>query len=334
MPRARTLAYALRRARARLAARDAQLRGAAVAGAVVIAGLNFILARTLVDASATALLALDAVLAATIAGAALLLIERTSAQQRGQGAADTATSDASDREFLYAIAHELRTPLTSIQAFADLLSERPVPEPQLVESLASGVERLGTLVDDLLELGRSEQRSERLELVALDVLAVLRRAEAILRPAFVERGQSLTMELLPPPVLARADAATLEQLLLNVLSNANRHTPRGGDVAVRVTQTGELVRIEVQDSGPGIAVEDRERIFEPFYRVQRPGVPPVPGSGLGLAIARRCAELQGGRIAVDDAPGGGSLFRIELAFAPATAGATAEPVGEGAVGVR
>ena len=290
--------------------------------------------RTLVDGSATVLVALDAVLAAVIAGAALLLIERASVQRRGRADVDAIASEASDREFLYAIAHELRTPLTSIQAFTDLLSERPVPAPQLVDSLARGVERLGTLVDDLLELGRSEERSERVELVALDVLAVLRRAEAILRPAFVQREQSLTMELPALPVLAHADAAALEQLLLNVLSNANRHTPREGAVAVRVTRTAELVRIEVQDSGPGIAVEDRERIFEPFYRVQRPGVPAVPGSGLGLAIARRCVELQGGRIAVDDAPGGGSRFRVELASAPGTATAAGEPVEEGAVRVR
>jgi signal transduction histidine kinase len=120
-----------------------------------------------------------------------------------------------------------------------------------------------------------------------------------------------------------------------VLSNANRFTPAGGAVAVSVRRDGERVRIDVEDSGPGIATEDRAEIFLPFFRVQRDGAAQVPGSGLGLAVAKRLIELQGGTIWVEAASGGsdatGSRFCVELGvLGPvASAGAAAPPASEG-----
>ena len=102
-------------------------------------------------------------------------------------------------------------------------------------------------------------------------------------------------------------------MLLNLLSNANRFTPEEGSVTARASLTEDRVRIEVDDSGPGIDPADRAQIFQPFYRVQRDGAPEVPGSGLGLAVARRLIELQDGRIWVEDGPEQGSRFCIELA---------------------
>ena len=225
--------------------------------------------------------------------------------------------DSRRREFLYAIAHELRTPLTSIQASADLLSERRSSladdSPHLLDSLTRGVERLGSLVDDLLQLGRIEQGGVRVQLAAVDVGEALHAAEAILRPAFMQREQSLRMELPDEPLMAVGEQRSLEQVLLNLLSNANRHTPHRGEVVVHAACKDTTVLIEVQDSGPGIDPLDRARIFEPFYRVQRPGAVVVPGSGLGLAVARRFMELQDGRIWVEDVAGGGSRFCVELA---------------------
>ena len=179
-----------------------------------------------------------------------------------------------------------------------------------------------------------------LRLTAVDVTEALRTAEAILRPSFMQREQSLSMELPEGPVLAVADARSMEQVLLNLLSNANRHTPARGSVTVRVVATGDAVRIDVQDSGPGIDPADRQRIFEPFYRVQRPGAAEVPGSGLGLAVSQRLTELQGGRLWVEEGAGSGSRFCVQLpAHAADRADASAEPpaalaAGEAHSGVR
>ena len=225
--------------------------------------------------------------------------------------------DARRREFLYAIAHELRSPLTSIQTFAELLAREhgtlDGASELLLSSLSRGVKRLGEFVDDLLELGRVEETEVRLELIEVDVGETLRSAEAMLRPSFMEREQTLSLELPAEPLRVRADARALEQVLLNLLSNANRFTPEEGTVAVRATRIDDRVRIEVDDSGPGIDPEDRTQIFLPFYRVQRDGAAEVPGSGLGLAVARRLTELQGGRIWVEEAPARGSRFCLELA---------------------
>lgn len=226
------------------------------------------------------------------------------------------------QEFLYAITHELRSPLTSIQAFAELLSaDRQLLNGSgdlLLTSLSRGVDRLNALVNDLLDLGRVEESGLRVSLGAVDVGEALRSSESILRPAFMARDQSLALGVPDAPLVATADARALEQVVLNLLSNANRFSPVGGSVELCARREGEAIRIEVIDSGPGVELADRVRIFEPFYRVRRNGAAEVPGSGLGLAVARRLVELQGGRIWVDPAAGGGSRFCVELPAAAAT----------------
>ena len=228
--------------------------------------------------------------------------------------------DARRREFLYAIAHELRSPLTSIQTFAELLAREQQTfdgsSELLLSSLTRGVDRLGEFVEDLLALGRVEETEVRLELRQLDAAATLRAAEEMLRPAFMEREQRLTLDLPEAPLEVHADRRALEQVLINVLSNANRFTPTAGAVVVSARREGERVRIEVEDSGPGIATEDRAEIFLPFFRVQRDRAAQVPGSGLGLAVAKRLIELQGGTIwveaATDEGATTGSRFCVEL----------------------
>ena len=227
--------------------------------------------------------------------------------------------EARRSEFMSAISHEIRTPLTSIQAFAEILSVNPANlEPggaELIESLSQAVDRLRSLVDELIELGRGAVVDERAELRPLDIGDLLSSAVSVMRPAVVNREQQLTVDLPPTPLLASADEHYLRNVVMNLLSNANRHTPPRGTILVRagVSAPGR-VRIEVTDSGPGIEPGDRERIFEPYYRVHRMGTPDVPGAGLGLAIARRFTELQGGRIWVDaaNADGTGARFSIEL----------------------
>src|SRR5690606_35749444 len=127
----------------------------------------------------------------------------------------------------------------------------------------------------------------------------------------------LELDLPEGHLSAMADRRHLEQVVRNLLSNANRHTPTEGEVIVRARRDHDLVRSEIEDSGPGIAPADRERVFEPYYRVQRPGAPAVPGSGLGLAVARRLVELQHGHIWVEEGDTRGARFCVELPAAGA-----------------
>ena len=199
---------------------------------------------------------------------------------------EQALEDQEERrtEFMSAISHEIRTPLTSIQAFAEILSLNPANlEPgaaDLVASLSEAVDRLRSLVDELIEVGRGMKVDERAELRPLDVGALLTTAVSVIRPAVVNREQRMTVDLPPAPLLASADDHYLQHVVMNLLSNANRHTPRGGSILVRAgVPSAGRVRIEVTDSGPGIEPGDRERIFEAYYRVNRQGTADVARRG-------------------------------------------------------
>lgn len=220
------------------------------------------------------------------------------------------------REFIASISHEIRTPLTSIQAFAELLQldQGALDDTarDLVASLSGGVERLSALVNDLIELGRTSDVPLEPHRRDVDVAHLLREAEATVRPAMMLRGQSFVLDLPVPELHAFVNPRMLEQAVLNLLSNAARYTPAGGAITIQAYPWGEgNVRIEVSDSGPGIAPEERERIFEPYYRVKATERA-VPGSGLGLAVARRLVEACGGKIWAEEAATGGARFCIEV----------------------
>ncbi len=223
------------------------------------------------------------------------------------------------REFMAAIAHEIRTPLTSIQSFADLLQmgqgEMDETASQLVASLGQGVMRLSSLVNDLIDLGRAGHAGYAVQRVEVDLGAVVRSAEATLRPALLLREQSVELDLPAEGPVALADPRILEQVTLNLLSNANRHGPVGGAIRIVARRDQDTVRLEIADDGPGIPEVERERIFQPYYRIAKG--PGVPGSGLGLAVARQLLDECGGRIWAEGDLQGGARFCVEVRAAGA-----------------
>lgn len=231
---------------------------------------------------------------------------------------DLVDQDARRREFLAAISHEIRTPLTSIQAFAELLeldrtSAADDTAMQLVGSLRGGVDRLRMLVTDLINLGRSGTLEYPMVPADVDLPTLITHAASIMRPAFLLRRQELTLDLPAATPHVLADRQLLEQVVLNLLANANRHAPSGSTITVTSRPSEhDHVMFEVDDAGNGVPAEFRERIFEPYFRVPDAITGEMPGSGLGLAVARRLLQQMGGRIWVADKPGPGARFCVEL----------------------
>lgn len=216
-------------------------------------------------------------------------------------------------DFLTTISHELRTPLTSIMMGAEmLLEDEETRDPgstrgKLVRNIVKGASRMKSLVEDLVAISREDSVAPRLEMETGVLADPINNAVSIVQPLLTAKHQTFDLEMSDPSAQARIDRLRFEQVLINLLSNAQRYTPPGGHVSLATTRTdsGETM-IAVTDSGPGVAPEDAEMIFEPFYRGDRSGL------GLGLAIAKSIVELHSGRIWVEPAEGHGSRFCVTL----------------------
>jgi two-component system sensor histidine kinase KdpD len=209
---------------------------------------------------------------------------------------------------LTAVSHDLRTPLTTIKAIAHEIADGgPTDRARVIEEES---DRLDALVGDLLDLSRIQSGAigPSTEVNTADDLigAALRRADAILR------GRAINIELPPNELLAgRFDLTNALRALVNLLENASKYSPAGSPITIRAQQERDRLRISVLDRGPGVPDEDRERIFEPFYRPASTA-PDVRGTGLGLSIARGLAVAQGGAVEFEPRAGGGSVFTLVL----------------------
>ena len=220
----------------------------------------------------------------------------------------TRLSDAWDAltHFTADAAHELRSPLAALRLQAQSLQRAPDDATRAIatERLLAGIDRATRLVEQLLALARQEGAGEGAELVSLDLTALARNALADAEPEATRQDIGLTLEAPSAPVVLHADEAALAVLLRNLLGNALRHTPPGGQVRVGVREEASVIDLTVEDSGPGIAPDERARVQDRFYRV--PGTP-GHGSGLGLAIVRAIAERHGAALTLDASPTLGGL---------------------------
>ncbi len=216
------------------------------------------------------------------------------------------------------VAHEFRTPLTSLRLAIHMCTEGAVgplndKQSDLLFAARDDCERLQSIVDDLLDLSRIQ--AGRIELHARDVSAETLVAAAldVHRAAAEEKGVTLRAETLPGVGEVLADPDRLELVFTNLVDNAIRHTPAGGEVVVAAQPVDHGVRFEVRDTGTGIPLEYRGAIFEKFYRI--PGAP-SGGAGLGLYIAREIVQAHEGEIGFDSEPGKGTTFWFRIPSAP------------------
>jgi signal transduction histidine kinase len=215
-------------------------------------------------------------------------------------------------DFLVTVSHELRTPLTSVKTAAEMLEEEEhdaldTPRGQLVQNIVRGANRLSTLVTDLMSMARLDTRELELDMQPVGVGEVVSSACSLIYPLLIARHQVLDTRFDTPGPTIVADRDRFEQILVNLLSNANRFTPAGGRIAVQVRADDDEVIISVSDTGPGIPPEEQQHIFEAFYRGRDGGRRRVPGMGMGLAIAKSLTELHGGRIWLENGEGGSTF---------------------------
>lgn len=219
-------------------------------------------------------------------------------------------------DFLAVMSHELRTPLTGIIGYAELL-QLGVPDPvtprqhEQAERIEASARQLLQVIEEILTLVTLESGERRVNRSEIEVNRLVARAVALVEPLARIKGLPLTVRYAEGDPILRSDPDKLMQILLNLLSNAVKFTESGSiDVAVWIEE--HLLVVEVADSGIGMEPEYLQRIFEPFWQIERPITRRAGGTGLGLTISRRLADLLGAEIEVESEQGKGSTFRVRV----------------------
>jgi len=219
-------------------------------------------------------------------------------------------------EFLASMSHELRTPLNAIIGFSQVLREGmfgPVNEKQseYLDDIVSSGNHLLSLINDVLDLSKVEAGQVELEVGPFSLREALERGVVMVREQASEEGVQVELSAGPEVDVVDGDERRIKQVIFNLLSNAVKFTPAGGEIDVSAIRVNGEVRVSVADTGPGIAPDDHERVFEEFQQTEA-GLEQREGTGLGLALSKRLVELHGGQIWLESELGKGSTFVFTL----------------------
>ncbi|HET6964804.1 MAG TPA: ATP-binding protein [Acidimicrobiales bacterium] len=233
--------------------------------------------------------------------------------------------EAVRRDFVANVSHELKTPTGALTLLAETIDGETDPDvvARLVRRMGGEAERLGRIIDDLLDLSRIEA-NEAPSGALIQVSDFVTEAVGSLQAVAAGMDVSVRMDAVPPGVAVAGDRRDLVSAVANLVDNAVKYSEPGGTVTVTVTQDGPRVTVAVADQGVGIPSRDLERIFERFYRVDRARSRATGGTGLGLSIVRHVAANHGGSVRVSSVEGVGSTFFLDL---PAVYLAGANPAG-------
>jgi signal transduction histidine kinase len=214
---------------------------------------------------------------------------------------------------LSTMSHELRTPLNAVLGFSDLLADKRYGDlnerqQRYVGHIHTGGKHLLKLISDILDLSKIEAGRMELSFEDLSVLHIVGEVVSALRPLAEKKSQILSHSA-QPTLMVHADATRLKQVLMNLVGNAIKFTPDGGQIELAAQKADGTVEVKVRDNGPGIPEEEQKRIFEAFYRLRNSGAA-VEGTGLGLAITERLVKLQRGTLALESELDQGSCFHF------------------------
>jgi signal transduction histidine kinase len=226
--------------------------------------------------------------------------------------------DRMKSDFVSHVSHELRTPLTAIKGAVDLILREiagPLTEKQIhyLTRVRSNTQHLAGLINDLLDLSKIESGKIEIKSRRVSVGGLVHEVVEALRPVAVEKVIALETTIREPSILVWADRDKINQVLMNLIGNAIKFTPVQGKVTISASRNGgESVQVSVSDTGPGVPLADREKIFTKFYQIPEMNGANPQGTGLGLAIAKALVELHGGKIWVESEEGRGSTFYFTL----------------------
>ena len=255
-----------------------------------------------------------------VAGIAVVASDVTP-QVRARRALEQANKAKSD--FLATMSHELRTPLNAIGGYADLILAEirgPVTEPQRVdlERIKRSQRHLLAVINDILNFAKLESGRIAFHPAVISMNLVLGDLESLVGPMLLQKGLEYEYLCCDPKFQAYADPERVQQILLNLLSNAAKFTPAGGKITVECLPQKTTMVVEVTDTGAGIPADKLQTIFEPFVQLERGQTPEMGGTGLGLSISRDLARAMGGDLQATSEPGKGSTFRLSLPRAERT----------------
>jgi two-component system phosphate regulon sensor histidine kinase PhoR len=226
------------------------------------------------------------------------------------------------KDFVANVSHELRTPITAVRSAVETLrltlASDPTASDRFVDIIDRNAQRLGSLVEDLLDLSRIESKEFKPEAKPVSLRAVSEQVVSMLRTRVEEKKMEVANEIPADLPAALADRRAVEQVLTNLLDNAIKYCGTGTKVSVRAARAGGSLRVEIADTGPGIEPRHLPRLFERFYRVDSGRSRDMGGTGLGLSIVKHLVEAMHGTIGVESTPGRGATFWFTLpAVSPA-----------------
>jgi PAS domain S-box-containing protein len=243
-------------------------------------------------------------------------------ERRARGEAEAANQAKSD--FLAIMSHELRTPLTAVVGYTELLADEvvgPVNETQRdhLARVRASSEHLLMLIEDILSFARIEAGREQVRIEDFGLAALLEQAAVIVRPLAEKKNLEFTLVGHDSRALMRSDPQKVRQIIINLLANAVKFTTTGG-VRLEARVRDGRVQFVVSDTGPGIALQHLERVFDAFWQVDQRITRKAGGTGLGLSVVRQLARLLGGDVSVRSTMGEGSVFTVDLPLSAPTAG--------------
>jgi len=219
-------------------------------------------------------------------------------------------------EFVANVSHELRTPLTSIQGFVETLKEGAINDPEKAQYFLEIIEkqsnRLNNLIEELLQLSKIESQKIAMNLQSINLRDLIDKTISEFKKKIEQKDHKIKINISPQLPLVKADPEQFEVVFRNLLDNALKYTPDGGEIYISALEKAENIYIEIADNGIGISAEHLPRIFERFYRANKDRSRKLGGTGLGLAIVKHIVQAHQGTIGVESKPGKGSKFFFTL----------------------